>query len=93
MQASFLAEKCLGYQQIIGLAAATVPTVPDGCSLIVVAPETQGVRYRDDGTDPTAAIGFPLNPGQVLFFTGAQIPRLKFIQQAATSTLNLLYYG
>lgn len=84
-----------GYQQIIGAAAAVAGTVPVGTSVMVVTPEAQGVRYRADGTDPTAAIGVPINAGASWTFKGtqAQLLAIKFIEQAASSTLNFDYYG
>lgn len=81
-----------GYQQIVGLAASTALTVPAGALVAVITTEGQNVRWRDDGTAPTAAIGFNLNVGQALFYDGS-LAALKFIQQAATATLNISYYA
>ena len=51
---------CMGYQQITPNAATalTVPTTDKNGNkqqptLIVITPEGQNVRWRDDGTDPT----------------------------------------
>ena len=52
----------LGYQQITTLTSATALTVPltdvNGLScrptIALITPETQGVRWRDDGTAPSA---------------------------------------
>ena len=44
---------CLGYQQITSLSSATGLTVPQGATLALIVPETQNVRWRDDGTNPT----------------------------------------
>lgn len=81
----------LGYQQIVGLAAATALTVPTGATYAVIVTESQSVRFRDDGVDPTAAIGEPLLTGQTLNYNGS-LSAVKFIQTAATATLNILYY-
>lgn len=83
----------LGYQQIVGLAAATALTIPAGTSLAIITPETQAVRWRDDGTDPTASVGYPLAASAELQYSAAQLSRLKFIEQTATATLNICYYG
>jgi hypothetical protein len=88
-----------GYQQIVGLAAATSLTVPsrdlngrtDTPTIAVIIPETQGVRWRDDGVPPTATVGMPLNVGAVLVYDG-DIKAIQFFQQAATATLNVSYY-
>lgn len=93
MNPGYNAEKALGYEQITNLAAATALTIPTGTAFAVIVAETQAVRYRDDGTNPTASVGMPLAAGQPLVYTGSQLPRLKFIEQAASAKLNVLYYG
>lgn len=93
MQAGIYAEKALGYQQITSLSAATALTVPSGTLMAIITPETQAVRWRDDGTNPTATIGYPLAVGTELQYTAAQLSKLKFIEQTASATLNICYYG
>ena len=91
---------CMGYQQIVGAAASTALTVPSvdpstglaaipTMALIIV--ENQAVRFRDDGTAPTAAIGMPISVGTAFFYDG-DLKKIRFIQQAATATINVLYY-
>lgn len=85
----------LGYQQIVGLVAATNLTPPTGATYAFITVETQSVRWRDDGTAPTIAIG-------MLEASGSSPPRLnpysgnlsaiQFIQTAATATLDISYY-
>ncbi len=94
MMRDYASERALGYQQIVGLAAATALTVPAGTVVALITTEAQAVRWRDDGTDPTAAIGYPLPTSAELQYTAVKsIANLKFIQQAATATLNIAYYG
>jgi hypothetical protein len=89
----------LGYQQITVLTASTPLGVPvrdiNGLSstptVAIIVPEGQGVRWRDDGTAPTATVGMPLAAGAVLEYDG-DLTRIRFIQQAATATLNVSYY-
>jgi hypothetical protein len=89
-----------GYQQITSLSSSTALTVPPrDVSGIVGSPvtayircETQGVRWRDDGVAPTASVGFPLSPGDVLVYDG-DLKSIRFIQQAASATLNVVYYS
>lgn len=83
----------LGYQQITSLSSATALTVPAGTTMCLVIPQTQAVRWRDDGTDPSATVGQPLGVGSELVYTAGSLPRLKFIQQAASATINVTYYG
>lgn len=93
MQSNFKSERALGYQQITSLASATGLTVPAGTSFCMVIPETQAVRWRDDGTDPTATIGYPLAVGSELRYTAAQLGALKFIEQTASAKINICYYA
>lgn len=90
---------CLGYQQITDLSSAvglTVPTLaPDGSyqkpTFALIISETQGVRWRDDGTSPTASVGMPLAAGVPLQYDG-DLNKIKFIQQTASAKLNIIYY-
>jgi|TARA_R110000868_G_scaffold49434_4_gene159531 hypothetical protein len=90
---------CLGYQQITDLSSAvglTVPTLaPDGSNqkptFALIICETQGVRWRDDSTAPTASIGMPLAAGVPLQYDG-DLNKIKFIQQTASAKLNISYY-
>jgi hypothetical protein len=90
---------CLGYQQITDLSSAvglTVPLLaPDGSNqkptFALIICETQGVRWRDDGTSPTASVGMPLAAGVPLQYDG-DLNKIKFIQQTASAKLNVSYY-
>ena len=93
MQQNFSAEKALGYQQITSLSSAAALTVPNGTILAIITPEAQAVRWRDDGTNPTATVGYPLAVGAELRYTAAQFAALRFIEQAASAKLNIVYYG
>jgi hypothetical protein len=83
---------CLGYQQLTSLSASTGLTVPSGATLALIVPETQNVRWRDDGTAPTASVGMPIFVGASLSYDG-DLNRIRFIQQAASATLNVSYYA
>lgn len=81
----------LGYEQITDLSAAVGLTVPDGAMLAIIKPESQNVRYRDDDTDPTATVGFPLLVDEAFPYNG-QLHRIKFIEVTASAILNVVYY-
>jgi len=89
----------LGYQQITSLSAATALTLPqtdkNGLratpSVAYITPETQAVRWRDDGTDPTASVGMPLAVGVTLEYDG-DLSKIRFIEQTASAKLNVSYY-
>jgi hypothetical protein len=83
---------CLGYQQITSLSSATGLTIPRGTTLALIVPETQNVRWRDDGADPTASVGMPIFVGASLSYDG-DLNRIKFIESTAGATLNICYYA
>lgn len=83
---------CLGYQQITSLSASTGLTVPSGATLAVIVPEVQPVRWRDDGVAPTATVGMPLGVDTVLSYDG-DLNRIRFIEQTASSAINVSYYA
>lgn len=91
---------CLGYQQITSLSAATGLTVPTVDSsgnkqqptFALIIAETQAVRWRDDGTAPTASVGMPLAVGVPLQYDG-DLTKIRFIEQTASAKLNISYYA
>lgn len=83
---------CLGYQQITSLSAAAGLTPPQGATLALIVPETQGIRWRDDGTNPTASVGMPVASGSYLSYDG-DLNRIKFIEQTASAKINVSYYA
>lgn len=82
---------CLGYQRITSLSAATSLTVPTGATMAVIVCETQAIRWRDDGTDPTATVGMPLPTGSYLSYDG-DLRRFRAIEQTASAVLHISYY-
>lgn len=86
-------EKPLGYEQILTatLAVATQLNKPAYTKVAYVQVEGGQVRYRDDGVNPTAAIGMLLVDGAVLEYSG-DLSTLKFITESGTPKLNVSYY-
>lgn len=90
----------MGYQQITNLSSATGLTVPridmNGMAgtprIAIITPESQGVRWRDDGVDPTASVGMPLSAGVTLQYDG-DLSQIKFIEQVSGAKLNITYYA
>ena len=83
---------CLGYQQITTLSSAASLTVPAGATFALIICQTQAVRWRDDGTAPSATVGMPLAVGTLLEYDG-DLKRIQFFQQAASAALNIAYYA
>ena len=89
----------MGYQQITSLSSATGLTVPartpNGLNqkptFALIVAEGQSVRWRDDGTAPTASVGMPLVVGVPLQYDGS-LDRIQFIEQVAGAKLNISYY-
>lgn len=81
-----------GYQKIAGLAASTSLSVPAGAKYALIKTETQTVRWRDDGVDPTTTDGMLIDVGDEFWYTG-QLTEIEFIQTAATATLHVSYYA
>ena len=90
---------CMGYQQITSLPSATnltIPqTTPNGLNakpvFALIVAEGQAVRWRDDGTSPSASVGMPLAVGIPLQYDG-DLTNIKFIEQVGGAKLNISYY-
>lgn len=82
----------LGYQQITSLSTVKSLTVPAGTSYALVQCETQAVRWRMDGTDPTATVGMRLNAGEELELYAA-FATIEFIEETTSAKLNVQYFG
>ena len=93
------AEKVLGYFQAtdvgasLGFAAIAGGAIPDGTEFVEVAVRGQAVRWRGDGTNPTAAVGMPLPVGTTRFFTQQRLAAVRFIEQVAGAVLDCTFYG
>jgi len=91
---------CFGYQQITTLTASvglTIPArAPDGLNakpvFALIIAEGAPVRWRDDGTAPTASVGMPLAVGVPLQYDG-DLTKIRFIQQSTSGILNISYYS
>lgn len=86
--------KNLGYQQITtaALASAVGLTVPAGAQAAIIQVNTQNVRWRDDGTNPTSTVGMRLRSGSEFLYTG-ELSKIKFIREASGAILNVSYYA
>lgn len=85
--------KVLGYEQLTGNAAANaLKNVPANVRFALIQVEGQPVRWRDDGVNPTIAIGMRLLPtGEGMRYMG-DLKSLRFIEEAASGTVNVTYY-
>jgi hypothetical protein len=86
------AGKALGYDQITSLGSAVGLTPPSGALVAVIVAEGAAVRWRDDGTAPTATVGMPLPAGGQMTYAG-DLGAIQFIEQADGAALDVSYYG
>jgi hypothetical protein len=81
-----------GHQQLTSIAASTALTVPAGARYAILKCTAQAVRWRDDGVDPTAAIGMLLDVGDEFLYTG-KLAAVRVIEAAGGGVLNVAYYA
>lgn len=80
-----------GFQQITSLSAAASLTVPAGATTAVIHAESQDVRWRDDGTNPTASVGMVITAGTSISYSG-NLAAIRLIETTASAKLNVSYY-
>lgn len=79
--------------RVTALATSTaLPSVPANVKYAVVQCEGNDVRWRADGTAPTATDGMWLPAGTERVFDSGATAALRFIQTAAGATLNIHYF-
>jgi hypothetical protein len=83
--------KALGYQKLTSLDTVKSLTVPAGAVMAIIQTAGQDVRWRDDGSNPTATDGMLLRTTETLTYNG-QPSALKFIEAAAGATIHVSYY-
>ena len=82
----------IGFQQITPLTTAQILTVPAGARIAVIHADGQVIRWRDDGTAPTATVGMRLVVGGELVYDG-ELTKLKIIEEATGAKANVSYYA
>lgn len=82
-----------GYVQMTSLATAVALTgLPaTGVKMTLIQAEANPIRWRDDGTDPTVAVGSVIDTGQTLVYTG-EPSQIRIIETAASAKANVTYY-
>lgn len=97
----------LGYAQSAAVDASTLISsltftipggaatagIPPGTQLLIIQPQTQAIRWRDDGTAPSATVGQPLAVAAELRYDAGSMPALRVISQTAGAIVNVTAYG
>lgn len=94
----------LGYKQIAAASTTSAFTlstagagttygagIPAGATVAIISPEAQGLRWRDDGTDPTTTIGMRLLTDNELAYNGV-LTAWKGINLTAGTICNITFY-
>jgi hypothetical protein len=87
--------KFLGYEQVETLSSAVGLTeIPDDVAEVWVQAEDVDVRFRADGTDPTASVGqiIPTGIGVWWNLDAQELHKCKFIETAASAKLSVTYF-
>lgn len=84
----------LEYRQISvsDVKVEVIDEVPKGTQMALIKIENAGVRYRDDGQDPTPVMGMPLDDGESMVYD-ASMQSLRFIAMSSASVINITFYG
>ena len=86
-----LGSTATGFQQVASFSTSTGFTPPAGSTVCYVTPEGNAVRFRTDGTAPTASVGAPIAVGQQLTLT-VNLSAARFIPQTGSATLDVDCY-
>lgn len=81
----------MGYQQITGLSTVKGLNPPQHARVALIQGLSQNVRWRDDGTVPSATVGMQLLATRDFLYTG-DLVQIKFIEEAASAEINVSYY-
>lgn len=79
-----------GYVQITDLSSAISIQGGNGRVALIQA-LNQNVRWRDDGTNPTASVGMRIHAGETFLYNG-DLAKIRFIEETAGAELNVSRY-
>lgn len=80
-----------GFEQITDLSSAVGLVVAEGANAALIQAETQDVKWRADGMDPTSTVGQLLAAGDSIFYT-SDLTVIKFLEVTGGAKLNVHYY-
>lgn len=74
-----------------GLHQGSLGAIPDGAQFAIVSIEDQSVRWRADGTAPTATVGHLLTAGTYLWIT-SWLTKVEFIAATAGAKMTAEFF-
>ena len=82
----------LKVEQITALSSAAALTPHAAATICIIQAESQNIRWRDDGTNPTSSVGMLLTAGTDMTFIG-DMAAFRAIEVTASAKLNVAYYS
>lgn len=84
----------VAYEILTVDGSVQTPSSPnvERCVFAIIKFQTGPARYRDDGTDPTAAIGTPIFNLDEKQFSLASMRKLRFIRSGVTNMSAYIHY-
>jgi hypothetical protein len=70
-------ERSLGFETL-SPATATSLNAPSNTDVVLISVDTDDIRWRDDGVDPTASVGNLIQPEQNFRYIG-DFQKIRFI--------------
>jgi hypothetical protein len=77
---------------LLSASPAVGVALPADAKYVLLQAETQNIRWRDDGSAPTASEGMLLTAGDPGFWYNGNLAAFRFIQAAAGGVLRASYY-
>lgn len=81
----------VSHQLGVALASVQQLTVPANANAAIVQADGNDIRFRLDGTAPTATVGIIIKNGTSITLSAADAKAAKFIQVAASGNANVWY--
>lgn len=85
--------KPLKVEQLSVGATAVSLNPPGNANIAEIIVEGVNIRYRDDNTDPTAAVGMLVGAGTGGFPYSGDLTKFRMISTGGTATVDVAYYG
>ena len=87
----------IGYVQIAALGSGAggsglpLSGLSGTATICLITCEGSGIRWRDDGVAPTATVGYPLNAGDSLIYSGT-LTAFLMIPQTGNPVVDISFY-